>query len=797
MTPEELLETATARHRAGDLREARLLYQRLLVEAPRHAVALLRSGLLELQDGRPETALRLIEQARAIAPGDPRHDAALGQVLQTLGRCAEAASAFRRVLDAEPHSADAFFGLGVSLQSLGQYEEAIAAYEGAVEFQADFFAALNNLGNCLQRQARLPEAEAAYARALALRPGEVGAMANLGTVLQGMGRIDEAIALLRAAVAAQPLVTAHAVNLGIALCRRHDFAAAQAVLRAAFDRDATSADAAFNLGNALYGLRDVRAAADAYQQAIALHPLYADAIINLGNMHRELGEFAAATAAYETAIQAQPDSVIALNNLGCLLRTLGRYDAAEAAFHRGLALDPDNAAIYDNLGSVLKDAGDIDAAIASFRRSVALNPDNPETHGNLAYALCFQSLKPQAILDECLRWNARFAAALRPRVDSHPNKRSPDRRLRIGYVSPDFRDHCQSLFTVPLLAHHDHSAFEIFCYASVARPDDLTRRLMQFADSWRDVCALDDDTLAALIRDDGIDILVDLTMHMAGARPLVFARKPAPLQIAWLAYPGTTGMTAMDFRLSDARLDPAGYDDHYTERTVRLADSFWCYDPLCESPAVNALPAIERGDLTLGCLNNPCKLTDSTLDLWAQVMNALPHARLRLMAPPGIHRSRLLQRLAVRNIDAARVSFVPFQIRSDYLRTYHDIDIGLDTFPYNGHTTSLDAYWMGVPTVTRVGDTCVGRGGLSQTFQLNLPQLAAATDAAFVSAVVTLASDLPRLAALRRTLRSRLQRSPLMDGPRFAGNVEAVYRKMWRAYCSGSAERMPQGRSAP
>jgi predicted O-linked N-acetylglucosamine transferase (SPINDLY family) len=292
---------------------------------------------------------------------------------------------------------------------------------------------------------------------------------------------------------------------------------------------------------------------------------------------------------------------------------------------------------------------------------------------------------------------------------------------------------------------------------------------------------LNDEALCRLIREDCIDILVDLTMHMAGGRPLLFARKPAPIQIAWLAYPGTTGIGAMDYRLSDPRLDPEGFDAHYSERTLRLPDSYWCYDPLTQGPGVNELPAIERGYLTLGCLNNPCKLTDHTLRLWGGVMRALPDARLLLMAPPGRHRRHLSQRLGAQGIAAERIDFRPFQPRAEYLHSYHDIDLGLDTFPYNGHTTSLDSLWMGVPVVTRVGRTSVGRGGLSQLFQMDLLELAAESDEAFVGIAAALGADLNRLAALRRELRTRLEHSALMDASRFARHVERAYRDAWRA----------------
>ncbi len=782
---DELLETATAHHRAGRFAEARPLYQRVLAGIPAHTVALFRSGLLELQDGHPESALPLIEQAAAADAGEPRYAFVLGQALQALRR----------------------------------WEAAIIAYESSLTLQPDFLDAWNNLGMCLQLRRQLPQAAAAYRRALALDPANAGAMANLGTALREMGDVPKAIELLRAAADLEPAVASHAVNLGIAFWSQGRFAEAETTLNQALARQPEDAEALFNLGNALHGLGRPSEAIERYRQASALRPGYVDALINLGNVQAEIGEFAEAAASYEAALDARPDSIVALNNTACLMRTLGRVDDAEAALQRALELDPGNATLHDTLGNVYKDAGDLDAAIVSFRKALALDPAAAATHSNLAYALSFQSPEPGPILEECLRWNARFAVSLdvaappdfaqsedAPRdsalseaaqLDSAPSDfappraapgpsgdAEPNRRLRIGYVSPDFRIHCQSLFTIPLLSKHDHAAFEVFCYASVKRPDDHTRRIADYADAWRDVRALNDDVLCRLIRADRIDILVDLTMHMAGGRPLLFARKPAPVQIAWLAYPGTTGISAMDYRLSDPRLDPEGFEAHHSERTVRLPDSFWCYDPLTEPLEIGPLPALERGRLTLGCLNNPCKLTDHTLRLWSAVMQALPAARLLLMAPPGRHRDRLSQRLNGHGIAAARVDFRAFQPRGDYLRTYRDIDLGLDTFPYNGHTTSLDSLWMGVPVVSRVGRTSVGRGGLSQLFQLNLLELAAETDADFVRIAASLGNDPVRLAALRSGLRERMQGSALMDASRFARNVEQAYRDTWRGHCA-------------
>lgn len=748
---ERLLEMATEQQRIGNLAGARRSYQEILAAEPRCAAALFRVGLLELQEGHADAALAYITQANAAAPGEAALELYRGHALQALARWNEAGDAYRKSLHWQPNFADAQIALGIVLQKSGQ----------------------------------LAEAATAYRRALTLKPEDSRVWGNLGTVLRELGDIGESIRSLECAMTLDPGVVSYAVNLGVSLCRKRDFRAAEALLRDTVRREPERADAAFNLGSALQGQGLAQDALEYLKRAVALRSNYPEAWNALADAHKALGDFSSARAAYESAIGARPDFVPAFGNLGVLLSLLRQNEAAEEVLRRGLEIAPQNSSLHTNLGTVLKDMGRLDEAIECYREAIETDPSNSTAHSNLAYSLTFQSLEPEPLLAVCTNWNARAAGRVPTHIDHHP-KNLRNRKLRIGYVSPDFRDHCQSLFTLPLLERHDHEEFDIFCYSNVEQPDDVTRRIAAHADGWRESRLLDDGALAKLVREDGIDILVDLTMHMANGRPLVFARKPAPVQIAWLAYPGTTGIDAMDYRLSDPRLDPEGSDHHYSERTVRLADTFWCYDPLAEQ-SINALPALERGYPTFGCLNNPCKVTDATLQLWGGVMRALPNARLSLLSPGGRSALRLLGRLEAHGIASSQVELVAFQPRVQYLRAYLDIDLVLDTFPYNGHTTSLDALWMGVPVVTRVGRTCVGRGGLSQLFHVDLLELAAESDAAFVNAAVALANDLPRLAALRQILRPRLERSALMDGPRFARNMEQIYRQVWAGYCADSA----------
>ena len=309
----------------------------------------------------------------------------------------------------------------------------------------------------------------------------------------------------------------------------------------------------------------------------------------------------------------------------------------------------------------------------------------------------------------------------------------------------------------------------------------MTGRIKNYADAWRNIEGMSEEAAVRLVRDDRIDILVDLTMHMDRNRLLLFARKPAPVQVTWLAYPGTTGLTAIDYRLTDPRLDPLDCgNEYYSESSFRLADTFWCYDPLASEPAVNALPALSSGHVTFGCLNNFAKVTDPTLDVWAQVLRRVPNSRLLLLAPMGIARQRVIEKLRERGVEENRVEFISRQPRAQYLASYHRIDLCLDTFPYNGHTTTLDSVWMGVIPLTMSGTTAVSRGGLSILANLGLQHLVATDADELVEIAAKFTGDLPALAELRGELRGRMQASPLMDATRFARNVEVAYRQMWR-----------------
>jgi predicted O-linked N-acetylglucosamine transferase (SPINDLY family) len=605
-------------------------------------------------------------------------------------------------------------------------------------------------GNALADSGRIAEAIAALSDCVRLKPDFAEAHNNLGNALKCAGRLEDAAAAYQNAVRSRP----------------------------------DCAEIYLNIASLLKDLKRYDEAARACQESIRLKPALADAYGILASILLEAGELDQAIAVYGQLLRLRPNDAGAHSNIGVALRAKGKFDDAILAHQAAIRLRPDYAEAYYNLGNALKDVAQIDGATAAFRRALELKPRFPQAHSNLIYTLQYHpDCDARLLCEECRRWDREFGVPLKNRFRIQTNNRDPHRRLRVGYVSPDFYQHCQSHFTIPLLANHDRKNFEIICYSHVLRPDATTERIRGLVDGWRRIEALTDADAARLIHADKIDILVDLTMHMAGSRLGIFAHHPAPMQVMWLAYPGTTGVSAMNYRITDPYLDPPGDEGQYTERSVRLAETFWCYEPLCEETDPGPLPMTANGFVTFGSLNNFCKVNPGVLRLWARVMRAVERSRIMILAPEGCHRESLLAVFEMEKVARERVQLVTPRPRGEYLQLYRQVDVGLDTMPYNGHTTSLDSYWMGVPVVTLAGQTVVGRAGVSQLSNLGLADLIARTPDEFVGIATNLAGTPARMEKLRRTLRTRMKTSPLMDGSRFARNMEQAFREMWREWC--------------
>ena len=632
---------------------------------------------------------------------------------------------------------------------------------------------------------RLAAASLIYRQILAAEPDHTEALHLLGVIAQQEGRPEEAIAHIERAIGLKDNQASYHNNLGEAYRAVRNIPAAIACYQRALQLGPDSAEPHNNLGNALQEQGRLAEAIACYQRALQLRPDYVEAHNNLGNVWERQGRPDEAVACYQRALQRKPDFAEALNNLGNALRHQGQIAESIDCYQRAVQLKPDYAMAHNNLGSSWKELGDLERALACYRRALECDPGLAAVHSNLVYSLHFcPGYNAQALYEAHRDWSRQHAEPLRRFVLPHDNSRLPQRRLRVGYVSPDFRAHAVGLFLLPLLEAHDHRQFEIFCYSGVVWPDDLTGRLRASADVWREIVGRSDEQAAELIRRDQIDVLVDLTMHLADNRLLLFARKPAPVQVTYLAYCGTTGLETMDYRLTDPYLDPPGGDEpFYAEQSIRLPESYWCYRPVEPAPAVSGLPALRSGQVTFGCLNNFCKASAATLAAWRCLLEALPESRLILHAHPGRHRDRVRDLLTGPGGGPDRVQFVPRLPTADYFRIYDEIDLALDPFPYGGGTTTCDALWMGVPVVSLAGETAVGRGGLSILSNVGLAELVARDCEQYVQIAAELAGDLPRLARLRATLRQRMQDSPLMDAPRFARHIEAAYRGMWQRWC--------------
>jgi protein O-GlcNAc transferase len=601
-------------------------------------------------------------------------------------------------------------------------------------------AELLNTAVAAHQAGQLPEAERLYRQVLATQPGNNHALFLLAILALQLGRRDESIELTRRAIAVAPDVP--------------DYHA--------------------HLAPLLLAIEDYPSAIDAYQHLLRLRPSAVEANANLGGALFLCKRYDEAVAALTKFLVMHPNVPEAWNTLGTALKDSGRPERAIEPLRRATTLRPNFVEAWAALGGACYLTARISEAVECHQKLVALHA-GPRYESALLHALYFDpAATPKSITEHHAVWNARHAAKFAP-ANVPIRDPNPDRRLRVGYVSADLFLQASSLFSLPLLRNHDHSSFEIFCYASVAKPDELTTLHRQACDVWRDITKLDDEQAATLIREDKIDILVDLTLHAVGGRPLLLARKPAPIQATWLGYPGITGLKTIDVQISDRFLDPE------PANSVRqLPGCFWCYDPLVEEPAPNELPALDNGFVTFGSLNSFSKANDKTLDLWTAVLRANSTSQFVMCVPDPDSHARMRGAFSDRQVNPSRLTFVGREPRTGYLKNFHLIDIVLDTWPYPGGTTTFDALWMGVPVVTMTGQTSVSRAGASILGNLAAGEWVTNSPEKYVAVATHLAADVKQLSRFRLLLRDRLRASVLMDAPKFARDMETIYRDMWR-----------------
>jgi protein O-GlcNAc transferase len=503
----------------------------------------------------------------------------------------------------------------------------------------------------------------------------------------------------------------------------------------------------------------------------------------LGDELREAGDLKGAIREYRRHLSNEPDNAGMWNNLGLAFVLSGKLDEAILAFSRAIEIKPEYAQAYANKATALAQQGGVTGAIALYRKATSLDPSDAGIHSGLLYTLCFESGMTQSrLIDEHRQWARRHMDHLWCGI--HPNSPDQNRKLRIGYVSPNFKLHPIGRFMLPLLVEHDHAAFGIYLYSAKTSSDDLASKLKARASTWRDISVMDDAAAAELIRSDKIDILVDLSMHM-GHHLGIFARKPAPVQITYLAYPGTTGLEAIDYRITDAQLEPherTRDGEQFVEKPLYIPN-YWCYKPSIWDADPAPPPSIANGFITFGCLNSVKKISPQLMEAWGRLLNAVPRSRMLLHAPVGDCRKALLGCFEVDGINPGRISFVAELPLPDYYRLYNQIDIALDSFPYNGGTTTCDALWMGIPVVTLAGDLQVSRMGASILNSVGARDWIASSSDEYIAKAIKLALGPDFLAYIHAKMRESVIRSPLFDAKEFTKQMELAYRKVWGIWC--------------
>jgi len=748
----DLLQDGIDLHQRGRLTEAKERYQQVIAMDAQQPDALHLLGLVEHQQGSSSTGVALIEKAIALRPRDVVFLFNLANMLQDMGQHDAALSNYELVLKQQPNSVDAMLGLGSCQQALQRPIEALSSYQRALSLASDRADLCFNVANCHARQGDLVKACDFYQRAIRIQPLYGDAHFQLSIALQTMGRYRAALESGRQAaklMANDPQVH---LSLGRTLLLSGLPSQAQQCFRLALKLKPDDADTRVELGVALMSMDQADDAIECFEAARRIDPKCASAYLAHAEALKTQEKFAQAAELEREVLALWPDLDSGYINLARTLMLQNKLDESNEQLHRAMGLKTARAA----------------EACSQWLFNLQLQE-------NLSAAEVFQAHQ---------RYAEKFERPLQAFVHEHSSCTDPDKKLKIGYVSGDFRDHVVAYFFEPILAHHNRQVVEIFGYYSYVQRGDITRRIAAGCDHWLDCYGCSDDQLAARICEDGIDILVDLSGHTAFNRLLVFARKPAPVQATWIGYPGSTGLTSIDYRITDPWQDPPGLTERYhSEKLIRLPSGM-AFEPDPASPVVNPLPALKGKGLMLACLNNLSKVNPQVIALWSRILHALPQARLMLgNASEYNARKRLIDLFAQHQISPERLALQPRVPTAQYLALHHQIDLALDPFPYNGGTTTMHSLWMGVPVVTLAGDHAVSRLCAAHLSRVGLTQFISHTEDEYLQCVVRAVADLPSLNVIRQGLRARMMAADVSPAT-ITRQLEDAYRQMWRTWCA-------------
>jgi len=688
------------------------------------------------------------------SPKSHQHDIKSALKFFLNGKLKQARDICQKVYRENAGNTEAAYLLGIIEDTDGNHERAIEFLGKAVKDQPASAKYHYSLGIAYKNLSLSDEAKASFEKSIKLNPSFAEAHLNLGNILNGLGRPDEAIQNYLRAIQIKPgLAAAHS-----------------------------------NLGSAYIKTGELNKGIASYKKFLKLRPDHVEILCRLGETYRIKGRYPEAIGIFKRVLAVKPDHARAYFDLGNVYFDSLSLGMAVSAFQNALSINPEYYEAHYNLGNTYISLGQADEAIIHLRKALSIKPNYLEAHSNLLLLLNYQTdVSQEYIYKEALNWQDGQTKnrSLKEFVHTHTFKKN--HKLKIGYVSPDFRNHPVSSLFEPFLKARKRDLFEVFCYSNVKKPDEITERIKMEADHWSSIAEKKAEDAADEIRRNEIDILVDLAGHTADHSLQVFMNKPAPIQVSWLGYPNTTGLEAMDYRFTDQVADPAGkVDPFYSEELIRLKYGFFCYQPQDSAPEVRVLPCLEQGYVTFGSFNNLTKITPAVVKAWSAILKQADTARLLLKSmflADKATRAGYLQLFADEGIPEERLELVPMlQKKEDHLKLYGRIDIGLDPFPYNGTTTTCEAMWMGVPVITMLGDRHSGRVGAGIMHRTRLLELIAENEQEYVDKAVSLAKDTDRLSALRSGMRNRMLQSPLCNIKKFTGSVEEAYLTMWKKY---------------
>ncbi|KAM3239823.1 hypothetical protein ACQJBY_053485 [Aegilops geniculata] len=746
--------------------DALQLYTAVLDKDGTNVEALIGKGICLQAQSLPRQALDCFTEAVKV---DPKNACALthcGMIYKDEGHLVEAAEAYQKARSADPsYKAAAEFlaivltDLGTSLKLAGNTEDGIQKYCEALEVDSHYAPAYYNLGVVYSEMMQFDVALTCYEKAALERPLYAEAYCNMGVIYKNRGELDAAIACYDRCLTISPNFEIAKNNMAIALT---------------------------DLGTKAIVF---------YELALHFNPRCAEACNNLGVIYKDRDNLDKAAECYQMALSIKPNFSQSLNNLGVVYTVQGKMDAAASMIEKAILANPTYAEAYNNLGVLYRDAGSITLSVQAYERCLQIDPDSRNAGQNRLLALNYiDEGSDDKLYDAHREWGKRFMK-LYAQYTSWDNPKVADRPLVIGYVSPDFFTHSVSYFVEAPLTHHDYTNCKVVVYSGVVKADAKTLRfkdkVLKKGGVWRDIYGIDEKKVATLVREDKVDILVELTGHTANNKLGTMACRPAPIQVTWIGYPNTTGLPAIDYRITDSLADSPNTNQKHVEELVRLPESFLCYTPSPEAGPVCPTPAISNGFITFGSFNNLAKITPKVMQVWARILCAVPNSRLVVKCKPfccDSIRQKFLSTLEELGLESLRVDLLPLiHLNHDHMQAYSLMDISLDTFPYAGTTTTCESLYMGVPCVTMAGSVHAHNVGVSLLTKVGLGRLVAKTEDEYVSLALELASDVSALEELRKSLRELMIKSPVCDGESFTRGLESAYRSMWHRYCDGDS----------